>query len=365
MSIASHKPVGRPAVKQQHVVDRLRQRIILGEWPPKSRLPVWRELSQEYEVSLMTIKAAMDELAVQGFIESRGTAGTYVANRPPHASRIAIVFNLTPDSPDFSRFLRATMNEAMAHHSSDERDLDIFYGINGHADCEDYQRLLADFRCHRLAGIYFAGSVSKWALESPLFESNDIPMIHFGPPMEQIGLSNISLNHQSFYTQALDHFVAKGCRRVALIHGPLTSHETAFIQDGLRERGLETQPYWWQRVGVSLPQSAKNVAHLLMRLPSVDRPDALLITDDNAVEYVTSGLVAANVNVPQALEVVAHCNFPWPTPSVVPVARLGFDTRFALQSGLEQLDAQRCGALPRTIDIPAIWEADAVSVNHF
>ena len=54
--------------------------------------------------------------------------------------------------------------------------------------------------------------------------------------------------------------------------------------------------------------------------PAHDRPDALVITDDNLVPAATAGVLAAGRRVPADLEVVAHANFPHVTPSAVPAS---------------------------------------------
>jgi DNA-binding LacI/PurR family transcriptional regulator len=106
---------------------------------------------------------------------------------------------------------------------------------------------------------------------------------------------------------------------------------------------MTLHPYWIQTVALAEPESARNCVHLLMHPGQTERPDALLITDDNLVEHATAGLVAAGVSVPGDLDVVAHCNFPWPAPSVLPVQRLGFDAREILAACLASIDELRQG----------------------
>jgi DNA-binding LacI/PurR family transcriptional regulator len=82
-------------------------------------------------------------------------------------------------------------------------------------------------------------------------------------------------------------------------------------------------------------------AHLLMHSNQTERPDALLITDDNLIEPVTAGLVAAGVRVPDDLEIVAHCNFPWPAPTHLPITRVGYNVRRLLADCIASIDRQR------------------------
>lgn len=345
-------------MKQQRIVELLRNRIVEGRWSPQTRLPTWRQLSDEFIVSLMTVKAALDQLAREGFVESRGTAGTYVSSRPPHLHRIALVFDVLPDSRDFSRFLMSLSREAQAAGVRRDRDVSIWYGIDGHADNEDFQQLVSDIRRRRLAGLFLVAPMSPRLTDSPLMDDPRLPRVRVGTAMPEHGIRGVILDSRSFFEKALDHFVARGRRRVAIIEGLSGARRQAELEEALRRRGMICRPYWWHRVGISDPKNAANVTHLLMRLSPDDRPDAVLITDDNAVEYATAGLVAAGVRVPHELDVVAHCNFPWPTPSVVPVRRLGYDTRQVLQAGLDLLDAERQGQPLQELRIDAIWEEE-------
>src|SRR5690606_7249373 len=73
------------------------------------------------------------------------------------------------------------------------------------------------------------------------------------------------------------------------------------------------------------------------------RPDALVILDDNVVEQATLGLHDAGVHAGDHLQVYAHCNFPWPPPSAVPVHRIGYDVRQVLNVSLSLIDRQLAG----------------------
>jgi DNA-binding LacI/PurR family transcriptional regulator len=127
---------------------------------------------------------------------------------------------------------------------------------------------------------------------------------------------------------------------------------------------MTIRPHWVQGVHLAAPQLARNCAQLLMHAGQDERPDALIISDDNLVEFATAGLIAAGVRVPDDLEVVAHCNFPWPTPSVVPVKRLGYEVSRVLKACLESIDLQRGGeAAPAATVIPAVFEDDIVEQN--
>ncbi len=103
-----------------------------------------------------------------------------------------------------------------------------------------------------------------------------------------------------------------------------------------------------------------------MHSPPEERPDALVIADDNIVEPVTRGLLAAGLSTPKDLDIVAHCNLPNPPQAAVPVRFLGYDCRQMLSRCIELVDAQRATmcqgaageAMPSTT-VPAVFADEA------
>ena len=95
------------------MLDDLHGQIVAGTLRPATRLPSRRELADHYGVSPVTVQQAMSELARDGFIESRGTLGTFVVDRPPHLSNYALVFVHRPGHRGFPRFWTALRRKPM------------------------------------------------------------------------------------------------------------------------------------------------------------------------------------------------------------------------------------------------------------
>lgn len=78
-------PLRRTAVQRQPKYLRihadLQDRITSGGWPVGSPLPAQRELAEEFGVSVMTLRQALQLLTDDGLIEARHGSGTYVAAR--------------------------------------------------------------------------------------------------------------------------------------------------------------------------------------------------------------------------------------------------------------------------------------------
>src|SRR5262249_54437430 len=129
--------------------------------------------------------------------------------------------------------------------------------------------------------------------------------------------------------------------------------------------GLTMPLFWRHIIAVQNLSEAGRVTQLLMQLPREERPNGLVICDDNIVEHSLAGLVAANVRVPDDVAVVTHCNFPYPPPSVLPVTRLGHHIGQTLHTCLDLLDRQRRGeTVAKLTMIPALFEEEAAQVAN-
>jgi GntR family transcriptional regulator / MocR family aminotransferase len=73
----------------RQIYDLLRQNIINGTLPFKTKLPATRAFSLKYGVSRNTVLAAFDDLIAEGFLEARVGAGTFVRHQTPVNSRIS------------------------------------------------------------------------------------------------------------------------------------------------------------------------------------------------------------------------------------------------------------------------------------
>jgi GntR family transcriptional regulator len=80
---ALRAPAGRNAGDRQpkylRIYSNLRERITSGQWPPGSPLPSQRDLADEFSVSIMTLRQALQLLTDEGLIETRHGNGTFAA----------------------------------------------------------------------------------------------------------------------------------------------------------------------------------------------------------------------------------------------------------------------------------------------
>jgi DNA-binding LacI/PurR family transcriptional regulator len=347
----------KPSPKQDHLADQLRRQIVRGRLAPGDRLPTRSELQLQYDVSSITVQRALDDLARDGFVHARGTLGTFVAQYPPHTSRYGLVFFSRPDSTEWVRFWSVLEQEAASVGAEGSCRIAVFHCTGQPRDLGVLQQLERAVLDHALAGLIFASHPYPLG-RSPIVTAPGMARVAFMQGSDRSGIVTIDYDHDGFLDQACAWFKARGRRRVAVLSTPhFLADPQAQISAALADHGLETRPYWLQTVSQLSPVSARNCIHLLLNQRQEERPDALLITDDNLVEHGLAGVVAAGMRVPEDLEVVAHCNFPAQSASMLPVQRLGYDAHQALRLALHLLDAQRQGRkTPASTRIGAVFE---------
>jgi DNA-binding LacI/PurR family transcriptional regulator len=256
----------------------------------------------------------------------------------------------------WSRFWTALSNDVTSTPSSPEKSIRIYHGIDGRDDVEGFIQLSREVYDHTLAGIVFTWPPGSLA-ETPLVSTPGIPRVAIMAPNAAFShISSVSLDFAAFRAKALDYLVAQNRKRIAVIGVP--GQNTSAVVSDITSRNLETRDHWIQTLPFdSPPECARQLAMLLMHSSQTERPDGLVIMDDNLVEAVTGGLVLAGVNVPNDLDVVGHCNFPWPTDSVLPIKRLGFDAHQVMNACINCLiEVRRTGREAMNKQIAPVFE---------
>ena len=355
-------------VTRGEIVAHLRNRITSGELAPGSRLPTYRGLQSLLQANMVTVGRAIDQLKGEGFIDTQGARGTFVVDHPPHLFRYALVFPSHPSDATWPRFWEALAKEAATIERDGPCEMPIYYDVDqiSHPGSASYTKLVDDVLAHRFAGLIFAAD--PWVVrDTPLLSEAGMPCVSLTrpQPVDYPNLATVCLDTEGLFHKALDYLVARGRKRLAVLTVPVEMDRLLeFITREAARRGMEIQPHWLQAVSPAEPRPAQACMHLLMHGSQSRRPDALFVTDDNLVEYATAGLVDAGVRVPDDLDVVAHCNFPWPTTGAVPVQRVGFDARECLRACVYSIDQQRREkVVPSPIAISAIFEEELDSAS--
>lgn len=72
------------------IVDFAKRKISAGAWSAGQRVPSENQLSEQFKVSRMTARRALDQLALDGLIVRRRGSGSYIANNGVRSSFLVI-----------------------------------------------------------------------------------------------------------------------------------------------------------------------------------------------------------------------------------------------------------------------------------
>ena len=331
-----------------------------GSFAPGERVPTRLDIARDLSVSTVTVQRAFERLAIDGFVTSMGSRGTFVAGSPPHLSHYGIVFSTLPDVANdgsWSRFFTALRRAGEEITAQGDRRVSVYSGVDTHLTGSDLDRLQDDLVNQRLAGLIVISPDAFVA--SGLMATADhamIPMVTVVHGEAARGLHSLMSDSEfAVVDRALDHFQEQNRHRVGALFGANVSAEyVAAFMERVHGRGMQTHARWLQGIEARYSWWARHAAEAM--LTAADRPDALFIADDNLAEDAAGGVIDARVRVPDELEVVAHCNFPHQASSSLRVVRLGFDTRRIMARALLVLDRLRGGAEVELSHAAAVFE---------
>ena len=95
-------PAPKNAPLYQQIYDEIKDAIEKGVYAPKERIPSELELAEQYEVSRITVRRAVEELCSDGYLVKQQGRGTFVStphiNRQFHASTLQTFTALCADN---------------------------------------------------------------------------------------------------------------------------------------------------------------------------------------------------------------------------------------------------------------------------
>ncbi|MEM6854428.1 MAG: hypothetical protein AAF911_00935 [Planctomycetota bacterium] len=259
------------------------------------------------------------------------------------------------------KFWWALANEIPQHAQLGDYELEVFYDVAGSNPSEAHEHLIQQVREDRFAGIIFVGYPPE--ISDELLHHPWLAKVAITRDLANQDIPRVFPDRGSFVRRSLERVRELGGHRLAVVTNGLADFATYDQLAG--EYGLTLEPHF--RVGASLtdPDSARHIVRLMMDRPTKQRPDSLIITDDNLTESALSGVIDAGLNMHSDLRVLTHCNWPIGTPTSLPITRLGFDARDVLRLAIEQVESQRHG-LPieeRDVAVPAVFESELPEVK--
>ncbi|OEV04005.1 hypothetical protein AN219_37555 [Streptomyces nanshensis] len=101
--------------RYERIAAELRRRIKAGELSPGEQLPAETELAVQYDVSMPTVRHALELVRDEGLVEKRHGVGTFVRPMPRRITYISSWHSPDSRRPDIDLQVRVNVTEVAAH----------------------------------------------------------------------------------------------------------------------------------------------------------------------------------------------------------------------------------------------------------
>ena len=290
------------------------------------RLPTYRRILQELNISDVTAQRALGILQDDGYIERQHGKGIFVADRLA-TGELAIVIRpqlLEPASSPYYYFMTRGIWEAV-HEYNPDCMVKMHFGRKTDTDYEQATSLdiLEPRVMKNLRGVFTFHHL--YETETQLQKAG-IPVVALG----KFGSSySVEFDNHSFYEQAISHLRDVGCKSVGLLscklgENPQNSPEALLVSACAKTKGLESRPEWM----LSADKVSEKAGYELFKkfLGLSDKPDGIIVTDDVFCCGVLRAILQFGIKVPQQLRLITHANKQMVFPYHMPLTRIENDT---------------------------------------
>lgn len=330
------------AISSNEIARDIRGKILSGHWQPQQQLPARGALVDLYSSSRATLQKAIDTLCHEGILQTGSTNGTYVAKRPANLYSTALVLPVDKSRhPEYS-YLREALEQQRLHLEERFARLFIIYRLHGDNENDaEFQRLLADARDQKVSGIIYTDTPSESAVNA----LRHLPLPRVALTRENVfAFSNVACDYEMFFRMSVEYL--KKCKRsrIAVISNQELNPEYIVNCRKLAANYDMVIPPEWE-IGLGLrfhPQHwASCVTRLLFCRRIKERPDGVIIANENLISYVLEALRQEDILPGRNFDIAAHASFPIHAPELLNVRRIGFDIYDIVGSCLEALSQKR------------------------
>ena len=314
--------------KTRHVqvTDKIRERIRSGELKPGERLPSYNEIRAQEGVHTNTLEKVYAKLELEGLIVRRRGSGTFVAQFTKPAPTATGIIGLSGKAFRFDGYspywaqLQGGAHEAVTRAG---RQLLILEPTRSKGWEKADGALICDWNDNL----------------RPRKDLPGLPQVSLMTALK--GMSSVTADDYKGMRLATEYLVSLGHRKIAYLHGNLSSqiirNRFRAFQDVLKETDIDLDPAWTRFIpgkydyGVHISSRAKlAMSRWLKQGWSALGCTALLCHNDEAAVGAIQALNAKGIRVPQDISVMGfdgteYCDLVSPRLSSVqlPLREIG------------------------------------------
>lgn len=272
------------------------------------RLGTEAEFVKQFNVSLVTVRQALQRLEVEGIVERRQGSGTFVPEVGAQKKHVGILFEADPNHPRASPFFLSIARQLRSQLRSIGIANRTYYGTAPLGNLNDgrltNEDILDDARLGRLNGVvtFYAQRHSSWM---DVFTAHGVPVLDSQLRWEKGGFSK-----RQFFAEAMKHFKNQGRQRIAVLGLEV---EMSGKKPVLEEIAAAAAHYGLEldRRLLDLSANGGTTGIGWERFRDIwrgggDKPDALILIDDMMFDDCQKAILELQITIPRDLELVIY-----------------------------------------------------------
>ncbi len=323
----------------EQVAAILRQDI-LADPEPGRRLPPIMELAKRFKVSYETVRSGLRLLSQEGLVEQRTGSGTYVGD-PTRNRHVGVLAEWDISDPRTSYFYRRTPQRVVRFLRANGLPVRLYAGHLAPDDeslrpltCTDFLEAVERRRLRGVVAFAPDDTMPQWL---GALQRQRVPVVG--------GTAGYACQVRSDYAAqvrlGVGYLLRRGRHRLALMeyHWP-EDRRSKFVENfqaALTGAGVVANERWIRRAPTPCAPQAGWEEFRAIWAEGREKPDGLLICNDNLFPGAVMAILQLGIRVPEDLLVVTHFNKGSGMISPFPVAKVQMDPEAYARAAAEML----------------------------
>ncbi|HAH62585.1 MAG TPA: hypothetical protein DCL73_10880 [Treponema sp.] len=201
----------------EKIIADIQEKIIDNTYALNDRIPTEFELAEQYQVSRITSKRALEELKNEGYIYRKQGSGSYVSDafkyrkNPAAGNYVAVIMPQYVSSGSFAATIRGTSSVVQ------ENDLSLKLYTNVKSQ-EEVSALLQELYRQNIAGIiYYPFSDVENVAVLNMLATEHFPIVTIDKYFECVPVSSVISDNKKGGELSAEYLIANGHRTIAFI----------------------------------------------------------------------------------------------------------------------------------------------------
>ena len=317
----------------QQIIPILRDELV-SRFKPGDRLPTIAQIAARFGIGFQSLREGLSVLEAEGLITRCAGQGTFVSDGLA-GRHVAVLCEADIADPHVSFYHRRVLQQTVQCLRAAGFSARLYTGHVSpltpppdHLTCLEFVEVMPR---HQLAGVVaLATSELHFARWFAPLRREHVPIVSGGGTLGRDVDAVVRSDVSQIVRDGVRHLLAHGRRRIALMAwrafwDPPGHDSDLFLETfriAMAQAGIKLNPRW---IRTELPPNAPGAGWEEFReiwAPSGEKPDGLLICDDNLFPGAAMAILQLGIRVPQDLMVISHYNKGSNVVNPFPVTRL-------------------------------------------